>query len=128
MQEFIQFRTTDGQWVCGYINTGDANIEVIHVIDSHGIALVKMDEQDSMGVAFYPYNITNPYAAVNFITHNIVSIVETTVAEGEEKSQVQQEFEKHLAEMKKLKEEDEAANDGPSSNVFTLVPNKDKTE
>ena len=70
---FVQFRTTDGESICGQRHDSDSFDEVWLVSHIRTVHVHPMEEIGRFGLAFGPYDITDLDGEHRFHTKNIVS-------------------------------------------------------
>ena len=74
MENYVQFRVSDGEWVCGQHKEHDE--ESVTVSDVRSIDLVPLEDEGRYGVVFIPYTVTDPDVDVKFYRQHIVSEVQ----------------------------------------------------
>lgn len=111
---YIQFRTSDGDWVCG-IQQKEVETDEMVVENARSIEIIEMDNPGQYGIMFLPYNPTAPDLDTIFYTRHIISkmVTEDTVLSAE--------YHQHIANMEAVI----SKVDTQKASVLSIVPKEE---
>ena len=115
MDNYVQFRTSDQDWVCGVWVSSDE--KSVTVEDVRSIDVIPLEETGGkFGVVFIPYTVTDPDIPVKFYRQHIISEVN-----GQD-SKMYGVYVEHMAAWKEIEDE------SPTSNILSIVPVEGTTD